>query len=169
MNPSKTSSNGIHVMHFYESCRLSAYPDPATGGAPLTIGWGHTGAEVRPGLVWTQKQADDQFILDLARFEREVCSLVTAPITQGQFDALVCFAYNVGSDIDADTQAEGLGDSTLLRCLNAGQPERAADEFPKWNKAVGQVMRGLTRRRRSEQALFRGAGGTRAITIGQAF
>ncbi|CDS48911.1 Phage lysin  len=169
MSAMKTSSNGIHVLHFYESCRLTAYPDPGTGKAPWTIGWGHTGPQVKPGLVWTQKQADDTFIRDLARFERDVNALLKVAVTQGQFDALVCFAYNVGADIDEDTLAEGLGDSSLLRFLNAGQPERAAAQFPLWNKAGGQVMRGLTRRRYSEQALFRGAGGTRAITIGQAF
>lgn len=163
-----TSSNGTAVMHFYETCRLTAYPDPATGGKPWTIGWGHTGPEVHPGLVWTQQQADDTFTADLRQFEHDVSSLVQVPMTQGQFDALVCFAYNIGSDIDADTIAEGLGDSSLLQLLNAGDYVKAAGQFPLWNKAAGQVMRGLTRRRYSEQALFNGAGGTRAITVGQA-
>lgn len=164
----KTSSNGVAVMHFYESCKLTAYPDPATGGKPWTIGWGHTGSDVYPGLVWTQAQADAMFIKDLERFERDVNSLLKVSINQGQFDALVCFAYNVGSDIDQDTIAEGLGDSTLLKLLNQGNADKAAGQFPLWNKANGKVMRGLTRRRYSEQALFKGAGGTRAITIGQA-
>ena len=164
----KTSSNGIAVMHFYEQCRLIAYPDPATGGKPWTIGWGHTGSDVYPGLVWTQTQADAVFIKDLERFEKEVNSLLKIPVNQGQFDALVCFAYNVGSDIDLDNIAEGLGDSTLLRLLNQGECGKAAGQFPLWNKANGKVMRGLTRRRYSEQALFNGAGGTRAITTGQA-
>lgn len=165
----RLSRNGIAVAHYFESCKLKAYPDPGSkDGKPWTIGWGHTGPEVVKGLVWTQAQADQQFLIDVARFERDVTSLVKVPLTQGQFDALVLFAYNVGSDIDADTIAEGLGDSTLLRKLNAGDYEGAALEFRKWNKNDGKVMRGLTRRRAAEECLFRGMGGTEAIKKGVA-
>jgi lysozyme len=158
---------GVAVMHHFENCKLTAYPDPGSkSGEPWTIGWGHTGPEVKPGLVWTQAQADAAFLDDLRRFERDVESLVTVPLTQGQFDALVSFAYNVGADIDADTIAEGLGDSTLLRKLNAGDYEGAAQEFKKWNKNDGQVMRGLVRRRAAEEALFRGMSGEEAIALG---
>lgn len=164
----KLSANGVQVMHHYEQCRLEAYPDPGSkDGHPWTIGWGHTGPEVVPGLVWTQEQADAAFLADVHRFERDVESLVRVPLTQGQFDALVSFAYNVGSDIDADTIAEGLGDSTLLRKLNAGDYQGAAQEFRKWVKNDGQVMRGLIRRRASEKALFVGASAIEAIRIGQ--
>jgi lysozyme len=156
-------------MHYFEQCRLNAYPDPGSSdGRPWTIGWGHTGPEVYRGLVWTQDQADAAFVADLARFERGVMDLVKVPLTQGQFDALVCFAYNVGLDIDADTQAEGLGDSTLLRKVNAGDFAGAAAEFGKWNKNDGQVMRGLTRRRAAERALFDGMNGDQAIAVGAA-
>lgn len=164
----KTSAEGIRVMHHFEDCRLDAYPDPATGGMPVTIGWGHTGPEVHMGLTWTQGQADAAFVQDLERFEREVTSLVKVPLTQRQFDALVCFAYNVGSDIDADTIAEGLGDSTLLRFVNAAMFDKAANQFPLWNRANGQIMRGLTRRRHAERALFLGADSGKAIAIGKA-
>ena len=163
----KISPSGIAVAHYFESCKLEAYPDPGSGdGRPWTIGWGHTGPEVVKGLKWTQKQADDAFVIDIAKFEREVSSLVKVPVSQGQFDALVCFAYNAGSDIDADTIPEGLGDSTLLRKLNAGDYAGAAAEFPKWNKNDGKVMRGLIRRRAAEAALFAGKSGTEAIAIG---
>lgn len=164
----KTSQQGgVTVMHNFENCKLKAYPDPGSkNGEPWTIGWGHTGPEVKPGLVWTQAQADAAFLEDLRRFERDVASLVKVPLTQGQFDALVSFAYNVGSDIDADTIAEGLGDSTLLRKLNAGDYEGAAQEFKKWNKNDGKVMRGLIRRRAAEEALFRGMTGQQAIERG---
>jgi lysozyme len=163
----RISSNGIAVAHYFESCKLTAYPDPGSrDGKPWTIGWGHTGPEVVKGLVWTQGQADAQFLIDVARFEREVASLVKVPLTQGQFDALVLFAYNVGSDIDADTIAEGLGDSTLLRKLNAGDYDGAALEFRKWNKNDGKVMRGLIRRRAAEECLFRGMGGADSIAKG---
>lgn len=163
----RLSRNGIAVAHYFESCKLTAYPDPGSrDGKPWTIGWGHTGPEVVEGLVWTQEQADAQFLIDVSRFEREVSSLVKVPLTQGQFDALVLFAYNVGSDIDADNIAEGLGDSTLLRKLNAGDYEGAALEFRKWNKNDGKVMRGLTRRRAAEECLFHGMGGAESIAKG---
>lgn len=148
----RTSEKGQALIKSFESCKLKAYPDPKTGGAPWTIGWGHTGPEVKPGLVWTQAQADETFIVDLADFERDVESLVKVPLTQGQFDALVSFAYNVGSDIDEDDIAEGLGDSTLLKKLNAGDYAGAADEFPKWRKPIS--LPGILRRRQAERALF---------------
>lgn len=165
----KTSTNGVQVLHYFEQCRLTAYPDPGSkDGHPWTIGWGHTGPDVFPGLVWTKDKADAVFVQDLGRFERDVARLVEVPINQGHFDALVSFAYNVGPDIDADTIAEGLGDSTLLRKLNAGDFLGAADEFPKWNKNDGKVMLGLRRRRAAERALFLGMNGDQAVAVGAA-
>jgi len=165
----RTSPHGISLMHYFETCKLRAYPDPGSkNGEPWTIGWGHTGPEVKPGLEWTQQQADSVFVDDLRRFERDVLSLVKVPLTQGQFDALVSFAYNVGSDIDADTIPEGLGDSTLLRKLNAGDYAGAAIEFLKWNKNDGKPMRGLTRRRHAEMGRFNGMSGRDAIKYGVA-
>ena len=163
----KISANGIAVAHYFESCRLTAYPDPGSkDGKPWTIGWGHTGPEVHSRLGWTQAQADAVFLIDIERFENEVVSLVKVPLTQGQFDALVLFAYNVGSDIDSDTIAEGLGDSTLLRFLNQGRYAAARDQFKFWNKNDGKVMRGLIRRRAAEAALFDGFSGAESIAKG---
>lgn len=166
----KTSTNGVQVMHYFEKCVLTAYPDPGSvDGKPWTIGWGDTGPDVKEGLVITQDEADARFARRLAReFEPGVMSLVKVPMTQGQFDALVCFAYNVGLDQDEDTKAEGLGDSTLLRKVNAGDFAGAALEFAKWNKNDGRVMLGLIRRRAAEAALFKGMTGAQAITIGAA-
>lgn len=156
-----TSPHGICVVHYFETCKLKAYPDPGSkSGEPWTIGWGHTGPEVKPGLVWTQQQADSEFVNDLRRFERDVLSLVKVPLTQGQFDALVLFAYNVGSN--------SLEDSTLLCMLNAGDYDGAALQFRRWNKNDGKVMRGLTRRRAAEECLFRGMGGAASIQNGVA-
>jgi lysozyme len=123
---------------------------------------------VHRGLVWTKEQADAALVADLERFERGVMAMVNVPLTQGQFDALVSFAYNVGLDDDADTFAEGLGDSTLLRKVNAEDFAGAADEFPKWNKNDGKVMLGLKRRRAAEKALFEGMNGDQAIAVGAA-
>lgn len=165
----KTGPNGIAVMHYFEQCRLTAYPDPATGGAPWTIGWGDTGPDVIPGLTITQEEADARFERRLAReFEPGVLRMVRVPLQQCQFDALVCFAYNVGLDDDLDTKAEGLGDSTLLRMVNAGDFQDASDQFLVWNRAAGKVMLGLRRRRAAEQALFDGHTGAEAIAIGAA-
>lgn len=164
----KTSKHGIAVMHYFEQCRLEAYPDPGSAtGEPWTIGWGHTGPDVYEGLVWTQERADAVFREDLERFEQAVRSLVTVQLTQGQFDALVSFAYNVGPDIDSDKVAEGLGDSTLLRMVNAGNTAAAAAEFHKWVKNDGRVMLGLRRRRAAEAALFVGMSGHDAIAAGR--
>lgn len=155
----KLSKNGVEVAHYFENCKLVAYPDPGSkDGKPWTIGWGHTGPEVKPGLVWVQEYADAAFLIDVTRFERDVTRFVKVPLIQGQFDALVLFAYNVGS--------KSLETSTLLRKLNAGDYDGAALEFRRWNKNDGKVMRGLTRRRAAEECLFRGMDGRAAIQVG---
>lgn len=157
----RTSPNGIAVMHYFESCKLTAYPDPGSiNGDPWTIGWGHTGPEVRKGLTWTQQQADETFVHDLGKFERGVEQVKQVELNQGQFDALVSFAYNLGLN--------ALRGSTLMRKVNARDFEGAAMEFRRWNKNDGKPMRGLTRRRAAEECLFRGMGGTEAIAKGVA-
>ncbi|MFM1688143.1 lysozyme [Aeromonas salmonicida] len=157
----RLSQHGVAVAHYFEQCKLKAYPDPGSNnGEPWTIGWGHTGSEVKPGLVWTQEQADAAFLVDITRFERAVLNVADVPLTQGQFDALVLFAYNVGS--------KALETSTLLRKLNNEDYAGAALEFRRWNKNDGQVMRGLTRRRAAEECLFRGMAGADAIQKGVA-
>lgn len=150
---------GISLMHEFENCKLTAYPDPGTGGKPWTIGWGNitdeNGKPIEPGTTWTQERADARFRQYLGGLEAGLNALIgSKPTTQNQFDALASFAYNVGLDIDDDTKAEGLGDSTLLRCHLAGDYSGAAAQFAKWNRANGKVMRGLTRRRAAEAALY---------------
>lgn len=144
------SKQGLDLIKQFEGLRLKAYLCPA---GVWTVGYGHTKG-VYPGMVITEELADKFLIDDVWNFEREVESLVHVPVTQGQFDALVSFAFNVGSDIDEDNIAEGLGDSTLLRLLNRGDYAGASDEFRKWNKSKGRVERGLTRRRAAERELF---------------
>lgn len=157
----KTGKEGIALMHYYEQCRLKAYPDPATGGAPWTIGWGDTGPDVKPGLVITQQEADDRFERRLAReFEPGVLDVLQQNPTQGQFDAMVCLAYNIGLG--------NFRSSTLLRKFNLGDTAGASAQFLVWNKAAGKVMLGLRRRRAAERALFDGATGREAIAIGAA-
>lgn len=148
----------------YESCRLNAYWDPV--GFP-TRGWGHllsrttkqqtmqrlgfTSAEADEWLsiTWpeqTQAEADAVFLKDLGKAYNSVMRLVKVQLKPEQVAALVDFAFNCG--------AGNLQISTLLRMINRGEIIEAADEFPKWNKAGGIILRGLTRRRRSERCLF---------------
>lgn len=142
----KTSQAGIKLIKSFENCALAAYLCPA---GVWTIGWGHTGNDVFPGLRATAARADELLTEDLARFELAVNRLVVVHVTQSQFDALVSFAFNCGS--------AALEKSTLLRKLNARDYAGAADEFQRWNKAGGKVLAGLTRRRAAERALFVGA------------
>jgi lysozyme len=134
---------GVALVREFEGCRLDAYRCPA--GIP-TIGYGATGPDIRMGMKWTQEQADERLAEDLARFAEGVERLVLVDLTDNQFAALVSFAYNVGLG--------ALAGSTLLRKLNAGDYEGAADQFPRWNKGGGRVLPGLVRRRAAERDLF---------------
>jgi lysozyme len=140
------SQEGIDLIKSFEGCRLKAYPDPGTGGAPWTIGWGTTTGVVE-GMACTQEQADQMLADDVAAVGRMVNSLLKIKVNQNQFDALVSFAYNVGSG--------ALASSTLLRLVNAGEGEQAANEFPKWvHGGNGATLPGLVRRRAAERSLF---------------
>ena len=130
----------------FEGCKLEAYPDPATGGDPWTIGVGHTGPEVKPGLRISQDIADAYLMKDTEHAADTVKRSVTVPLKQGQFDALVSLVFNIGSG--------NFQKSTLLRKLNAGDTLGAAQEIIRWNKAGGKEMLGLTRRRAAEQSMF---------------
>jgi GH24 family phage-related lysozyme (muramidase) len=137
-----TSTTGIELIKRFEGLRLAAYLDAVR--VP-TIGYGHT-KTARMGQKITAAQAEELLVKDLAVFEQAVNDLVAADINQNEFDALVSFAFNVG--------AGALNRSTLLRALNKGRRQAAADEFLRWNKAGGRVLAGLTRRRVAERALF---------------
>lgn len=127
--------------------QVQSYPDPATGGAPWTIGWGTTGPDVTKGTIWSQEKALNRFREHVATFAAGVSkALDGAPATANQFDAMVSLAYNVG-----------LGNftgSTLLKKHKAKDYAGAAAEFSRWNKAGGKVMAGLTNRRAEEAKLY---------------
>jgi lysozyme len=148
----RLGDKGAALVKAFESCMKAvpggfrAYLDPIN---VLTIGWGHTnhnGRQFDSSAVWTQTECDAEFLDDMAVFETAVNRLVTVPLNQDQFDALVSFTFNVG--------AGNLEKSTLLKKLNAGDFAGAAQEFQRWNKAAGKVLPGLTRRRASEALLF---------------
>ena len=150
-------NKGYLLIAQFEGLRLKPYL--CSAGVP-TIGYGSTfypsGRKVtmrdkpitQETAFWMLKQVANMFAKD-------VDSLVTSNINQNQFNALVSFAFNLGSDIDADNIPEGLGDSRLLRRVNANpnDPE-IAREFVKWNKAGGRVLDGLTKRRLKEAELY---------------
>lgn len=138
----RTSQRGLNLIKSFEGLRLQAYQD-AVG--VWTIGYGTTRG-VNAGMKISKEQAERMLLNDVQRFEPEVQRLVTAPLNQNQWDALICFTYNLG--------APNLESSTLLRKLNAGDYVAAADQFKRWNKAGGKVLAGLTRRREAERALF---------------
>jgi len=150
----RIGKSGLALIKRFESCaralgdgRFEAYGDPATGGAPWTIGWGSTGRDITPGLIWTAAQCDARLEADLVRFSSEVDRVLgTAPTSQAQFDALVSFHYNTGA----------IARATLTRLHREGKHAAAADEFGKWVNAAGKRLTGLVRRRAAEAALYRG-------------
>lgn len=143
----QTSDKGIALIKQFEGCKLTAYQDSV---GVWTIGYGWTqpvdGKPIRAGMTIKQETAERLLKTGLVRYESDVSRLVKVGMTQGQFDALVSFTYNLG--------ARSLSTSTLLRKLNTGDYVGAADEFLRWNKAGGKVLNGLTRRREAERALF---------------
>ncbi|QCT20823.1 lysozyme [Jejubacter calystegiae] len=136
------SENGLALIKRFEGCRLSAYQDSV--GA-WTIGYGHTDG-VQPGDKISQEEADRLLTEDAAAFGEEVMILVTVPLNQNQFDALVSFTYNLG--------ANNLKSSTLLRRLNEGNYRAAADQFTRWVFANNRYLPGLKVRREAERDLF---------------
>ena len=150
----KLTDAGARLIQHFEGCltphegKFKAYKCPAN---VLTIGWGHTnhhGRQFDASSRWTAGECNEAFLEDMEGFERDVRRLVTVPLTDHQYDALVSFTYNCGTG--------NLAKSTLLKKVNAGDHKGAAAEFHKWNKGGGKVLAGLTRRRASESLLYQG-------------
>jgi len=150
--PREVSEAGLALIKRFEGCArrrtdglIEAYPDPGTGSAPWTIGWGATGRAIGPGTTWTQAQCDARLAADLTRHAADVTRAIgEVPTSQAQFDALVSFHYNTGA----------IGRATLTRRHRAGDLAGAAREFARWNRAGGRVLKGLVRRRAAEAALY---------------
>lgn len=155
----KLSARGQELIETFESYSASTYKDPGPTGLPITGGWGTTrdenGQPFKLGFTADVAYWKRLKLRDLAQFQTDVNLLIAGrPTTQNQFDALVSFAYNVGSDIDIDAIPEGLGDSTLLKQHLAGNYAGAQRSFAAWNKAKGKVLNGLIRRREAEANLY---------------
>ena len=153
----RTSPIGVDIIKAFESCKLTAYPDPKTGGAPWTVGWGATGPGIGPGTVWAQQQADTRLALDIAEREEIVAANVRAALTQGQFDAMVSIVFNVGPGSkwkDGIVRLKSGQPSTLLQLLNAGDYDGCAEQFMRWVSPGSNVENGLRRRRTVERQRF---------------
>lgn len=143
----------LNMIKKWEGChkkvgdKIHAYLDPVK--IP-TIGWGSVlhpnKTKVKLGDVIDQKTADDYLSFEVGEDIPHVESAIKVKINDNQFGALVSFTYNVG--------VGAFKSSTLLKKLNSGDFNGAADEFLRWNKAGGKVLSGLTNRRKDERALF---------------
>ena len=144
----KTSAKCRAMIKHHEGVRLRPYQCPA---GLWTVGVGHLIGDGKSlpaewNKTFTQEEVGAILAADLVRFERGVLRLCPAALTQGQFDALVSFAFNVGLG--------SLQRSTLRMKTNRGEKESAVKEFMKWTKAGGKVLPGLVKRRKDETALY---------------
>jgi lysozyme len=138
----RMSPAGLTLIKNAEGLELKAYQD--TGGV-WTIGYGHTGPDVKPGMAITPAQAEALLIEDIAEAEADVRRLF--PITtQNQFDALASFTFNLG--------AGQVAESTLRRLHNEGDYAGAKAQFARWRFDNGRELKGLVARRAAEAQLY---------------
>jgi len=140
----KISEEGKALIKKFEGCKLEAYKCPA---GVWSIGFGFT-KDVKEGDTWSQDHAEHMLDVELEEYEGYINDLVDVPLEQHQFDALVAWVYNLG--------AGNLISSTLLIKLNAKEFADIPHEIQRWNKAGGEVLEGLVRRRKAEALLFEG-------------
>lgn len=143
----KLTAAGIALIKSFEACELTAYRDVA---GVLTIGWGHTGPELRWGMTITQDQADGWFDADVEIRDAEVQKLCPSSV-DSQHSAMVSLAYNIGIG--------NFQGSSVCRFHNLGQFENAADSFSLWCRSGNQISPGLVRRRAAEADMYRGNAG----------
>ena len=157
----RMSAAGLATVKEFEGLRLKAYKCPA---AVWTIGYGHTSAAgapiVNPDLVITKDEAEEVLARDMEQYEEGVRKYVKVDLTQGQFDALVDFAYNAG--------VGALQKSTLLKKVNAEKFDEVPAEFMKWTRGGGKELPGLVRRRRAEVKLWRGLDTEKPVPVDEA-
>lgn len=137
---------GLALIKRAEGLRLDSYRCPAN---VATVGYGHTGPDVRIPMTITKEEADALLRKDIARFETGVTALIgNARTNDNQFSAMVSLAFNIGLG--------ALATSTVLKRHKLGNPMGAANAFLLWNRGGGQVLPGLTRRREAERKLYLG-------------
>ena len=138
------SKEGISLIKNYEGCRLESYQDSV---GVWTIGFGHI-KDVKEGDKLNQDEAENLLKEEMPEYEGYINSMIEVPLDQCQFDALVCWVYNLGPN--------NLKESTLLRILNEGDYGGVPEQIKRWNKAGGEVLAGLVKRREAEANLFEG-------------
>ena len=143
----RISAEGLALIKKFEGCPqkdgiVYAYQDSV---GVWTIGFGHT-KEVNEGDTCTREEAEDMLATELEEYEGYINDLVDVPLLQNQFDALVAWVYNLGPT--------NLRESTLLRVLNEENYAQVPSEIKRWNRAGGNVLEGLVRRREAEALLF---------------
>lgn len=138
------SQEGIALIKKFEGCKLEAYQDSV---GVWTIGYGHT-KDVKEGDQINQDEAENLLQEEMPEYEGYINNLVKVPLKQYQFDALCAWVFNLGSG--------NLQESTLLRVLNDGKYDEVPQQIKRWNKANGEVLEGLIRRREAEALLFQG-------------
>lgn len=139
----KTSENGIALIKSFEGCRLKSYRCPA---GVLTVGYGHTGEDVKENTILTQIQAENILKNDLIKYEKYVNELdyyFGYNFNQNEFDALVSFTYNCGK-----------GNLYKLTQNGTRTKYEISESFKLYNKANGKVLQGLVNRRQAEKSLF---------------
>lgn len=141
----------LNLIKYFEGFSSKAYPDPGSGGEPITICYGTTvypnGSKVKLGDIRTKEECEKYFLSDIERFSTEVAKYIKRTISDNQFGALVSFAYNVGIN--------NFRKSTLLKKVNINPKDLSiASEFAKWKTSSGIVLSGLVKRRQAESALY---------------
>ena len=138
------STAGVDLLTHFEGLRLEAYQDSV---GVWTIGYGHTKG-VTPSMKITESQANNLLKTELIEYQNYINEMVNISLDQCQFDALVCWVYNLGPT--------NLKNSTLLTLLNQGVKFQIPEQIRRWNRAGGKVLKGLVRRREAEALMFAG-------------
>ncbi len=137
------SQEGVDFIKKWEGFSDKPYADVV---GYMTIGYGHLIKDGESFTVINHQDAETLLRSDLQQAVKAVNDLVTTPISQNEFDALVSFTYNLGKN--------AFRNSTLLRILNSGAVEAAADQFLRWDHAGGKKVEGLANRRSEERRMF---------------
>lgn len=138
----RTSKRGLDLIKSFVGLHLQSYLD---GSNVFRIGYGTT-LGVKAGMLINAEQAERMLLDDVQRLESEIQRLITAPLSQNQWDALISFTNNQG--------VESLASSTLRQLLNAGNYAGAAQQFPNWSRVGGKELPSLARLRAAERELF---------------
>ena len=143
-NEMKISQEGIKLIKNFEGCGLEAYQDSV---GVWTIGYG-TIKGVKEGDQINQDEAEHLLQEEMPEYEGYINKMINVPLDQNQFDALCSWVFNLGP--------ANLQSSTLLKVLNEGKYDEVPDQILRWNKAGGEVLAGLVKRRQAEADLFEG-------------